>query len=148
MVSQVRRDFVAWCRSQLGATVLWGQLDCSELVARGIQAVGGKNMSRTHTAQRLHDETPNLKTESDSAMPLEGDLVFYGGDASRVVHVAVWVPSGAISADGATKAITTLTRARAAGAKVREHRMVRFRRDLYCEIHRNTYLDALELVCR
>lgn len=145
-MSAAREAFVAWCRAQLGKPVLWGQLDCSELVARGILAVGGPDMRATHTAQRMHDETPDLVT-SQSPAPLDGDLMFYGLDAAHVVHVAIWFDGGRVlSADGATRRIKTLAEAEKAGARVRIHDAP-WRSD-FRSVHRNVYVDRLDGVKR
>lgn len=142
-----RAEFILWCRAQLAKPVLWGDLDCSELVARSLLACAGPDLRGTHTAQRFADESPALATFA-GAKPLDGDLCMYGADEGHVTHVAVWLDGGGcLSADGATKRIKTLEVAVASGAKVREHSTWRYRRDAL-SIHRNVWLDALELVCR
>lgn len=149
-----RAAFVELAKSKLDCMVLWNNdgpmvFDCSGLVCYCLHTVGGPDLRGTHNAQRLHDESPNIKTLSVPVMPVEGDLVFYGTDAARVVHVAIWLAGGRVlSADGATKTITTLAAAKAAGARVREHGRVRYRKAPYIEVHRNTWLDALDGVCR
>lgn len=149
-----RAAFVALAKSKLDCMVLWNSdgptvFDCSGLVCYCLQAVGGPDLRGSHNAQRLHDETPNVKTLSEPGLPYEGDLVYYGTDAAHVVHVAIWLDGGGcISADGATKAVTTLAAAKASGAKVRAHTRLRYRKAPYIEVHRFTHLDALDGLVR
>lgn len=147
-----RDAFVALARAQLGKRVLWAKdgpdvYDCSGLVAYCLLQVGGRDFRATHTAQRFADETPALETYS-GALPLPGDLCFYGLDDGHVSHIAIWLDGGGcISADGATKRIRTLEEAEKANARVRQHDSWRWRRDAL-SIHRNVFVDSLDGVCR
>ena len=149
-MSIARSRFCQLAIAKLGAVVLWGELDCSELVALCLLGVGAPDMTKTHRAQTLADETPNLVT-APGAEPLPGDLCFYGTDAGNISHVAIWLAGGGcISADGATSRIKDLKTAKAnPGARVRFHDSADFRKDQpYFAIHRNTYLDAIDRVSR
>lgn len=149
-----RDKFIAAGLEHIGETVLMGQLDCSELVALAFRAAGGPDQTKTHTAQRYHDETrPLVVGES----PLPGDLAFYGvpkayaqADGRHVFHVVVWMAGGhVLSADGATSRVTTLEEAKRRGASVRVHNSVHYRIDLpYVVVHRFTALDALDKATR
>jgi cell wall-associated NlpC family hydrolase len=149
----VREAFVLLCRAQWGRVVVMqgsmpDGLDCSEMIAWALGAMGCADMRGTHTAQRFHDESPALETFSEPPLALPGDLCFYGVDAGHVSHVAVYDGrGGCISADGATWSVKTVEIAKTIpGARVRNHHDWRFRRDLpYASLHRNTWLDALEL---
>lgn len=158
-MGKARIKFVTWLIDQLGKPVLWsqkgpGSFDCSGLVTAALHAIGGAgapDLRATHNSQRLADETPHLSTFSDIAVPMQGDLCFYGLDLGGVEHVAIWLDSGkAISADGATPKINTLEESQKNPLnRVRLHSTWKFRGDLpYSAIHRNTWLDALEGVCR
>jgi len=142
-----REKFLEGVLAQTGRVVLMGQLDCSELVALGVIAAGGPDQTKTHTAQRYCDETRMLWL---SEFPLPGDLGFYGVDRLHIIHVVVYVGPGRIlSADGATRRITTLEEAIAAGAKVREHASEKYRRDVpFQGWNRNTVVDSIEFVTR
>jgi cell wall-associated NlpC family hydrolase len=120
--------------------------DCSGFVAAAMAAGGAADMSATHNAQMFHDETREL---GPGEGPRPGDLGFYGADALHVVHVVMWLAGGSIvSADGATWGITTLEQAKAAGARVRLHPSMAYRREPYQRVRRNVYLDAVDNVTR
>jgi cell wall-associated NlpC family hydrolase len=142
-----REKFLEAALAQLGQPVLMGQLDCSELVAIGVKAAGGPDQTKTHTAQRYHDETRKL---SIAEFPRPGDLGFYGADAKHVIHVVIYVaPGRVLSADGATWSVKDLPTAIARGAKVREHPSEKYRRDVaFLGWHRNDIVDSLEFVMR
>ena len=166
MINARRLQFCQWALQQLDATVLmsakgdfWvdprGQVqrlgigdqpvfDCSGLVTCAIRAVIGKDHRDTHNAQRLWDEMPAV-TE-----PEPGDLGFFGSDAKNVIHVVISLSGGhVLSADGATRAVSTLAGARARGAKVRVHQRVEFYRSApFLGWKRNTYLDKSEDVTK
>ncbi len=150
-----RTRFVQLALDKLGSTVLWGKdgpdvFDCSGLVCWSLLAVGGPDLRDTHRAQDLSDETPDLLTANGSA-PMAGDLCFYGDSPGHVSHVAIWLEGGkCLSADGATSRITTLKEARAKpSCRVRLHELADFRKDLrHFAIHRNTFLNAVDLVCK
>lgn len=144
----VRERFEAEARATLGAPVLWAArgpdvFDCSGLVTWLLTRVGARDMRATHTAQLLFTETSMV------GLPLPGDLVFYGSGPANVTHVAIWLsPEEVISADGATSHITDINVAMANPAnRVRTHSTVHFRRD-FIAVHRNFWLDAVDLVCR
>ena len=142
-----REKFLEAALAKLGETVLMGQLDCSELVAIGVLAAGGPDQTKTHTAQRYHDETRALTL---AEFPQPGDLGFYGSDAQHIIHVVIYVAPGKIlSADGATRRITDLEHAVAAGAKVRLHDSEKYRRDtIFQGWRRNSVVDSIEFVSR
>lgn len=142
-----RTRFLNAVTAELGKPVLWGALDCSELVAIGVKAAGGPDQSKTHTAQRYHDETRPLTV---AEFPQPGDLGFYGHDAHHVIHVVIYVaPGHVLSADGATSRITTLAGAKAAGAEVRLHASEKYRRDVpFLGWNRNTIVDSIDFVTR
>lgn len=119
--------------------------DCSGLVAAAIKAGGGPDMTGTHNAQKLSDESrPLLETEHPDA----GDLGFYGKDWKHVIHVVLFCAGGkVISADGATWGITTLEQAKASRCMVRLHEGPHFRGD-YLGAKRPPWLDAVDLVSR
>lgn len=142
-----REKFIAAVLEQLDKTVLMGALDCSELVAIGVKAAGGPDQSKTHWAQRYHDETRRLGLNE---FPRAADLGFYGDDSKHVIHVVIYVgPGQVLSADGATSRIKTLEAAIAAGAKVRMHPSEKYRRDVpFLGWHRNDIVDSIEFVTR
>lgn len=152
-----RDKFISAALDHLGETVLMGKLDCSELVALGFKAAGGPDQTKTHTAQRYYDETRALAANGTSENPIPGDLAFYGvpkeeahPDGRHIFHVAIWLAGGhVLSADGASRQITTLEHAKAAGAKVRTHRTMHYRLDLPLRVVRRfTALDNLEKITR
>ncbi len=137
-----------------GEVVVWGQLDCSEVVARGVKAAGGPDQSKTHTAQTYYEVTRPLQP-LERAIP--GDLIFWGTmpadpctDSNRIIHVGVILEGGKVlSADGATHTVTDLATAKAnTNARVRVHNTVFFRREQYACIHRNTVVDQIDLTDR
>jgi hypothetical protein len=146
-VKLARERFVEAVEALLGRTVLWGELDCSEVVALGVKAAGGPDQTKTHRAQTYHDETRKLGL---AEFPRAGDLGFYGVNPKSVIHVVVFLgPGRVLSADGATPRITTLEAAKAAGAAVRIHPSERYRRDVpFLGWFRNDVVDALDFVMR
>lgn len=147
---KARIAFMAYVRAQLGKPALWGRkgsdaFDCSGLVTCGIKAAGGPDMRYTHRADDLHRETRKLEP---GEVPLAGDLIFYDDPAPGVEHVGIYVtPAEAIDAEGATPRITSIDQAKAAGAKVKSHDAVVYRKH-YRDTHRNLFLDALDAVAR
>jgi cell wall-associated NlpC family hydrolase len=148
-----RNRFVVYALERMGDVVLWGELDCSELVARAFKDAGGPDWTKTHTAQRLHDEASRALV--DGERPLPGDLVLHGykatNDALKVTHVGIWLAGGqVISADGATPKIKTLAEAKAKpSCRVRLHSSINYRPDLpYLAVRRFTALDDLDHVSR
>jgi len=138
-----RSRFCQLAVSKLGSVVLWNHdgpslFDCSGLVCWSLREVGGRDMSTTHNAQRLYDETTAVSS------PSPGDLCFYGLDARHVIHVAIWVARGrVVSADGATSRVLDVKAARAnLSARVRMHPAPEYRRD-FLSVRRNIYLDDL-----
>lgn len=150
MTVAARSRFVQLALSKLGSTVLWGaqgprEFDCSGLVMWALEGVGVH--LKDHNAQMLADETPNLAT-APGATPLAGDLCFYGSDWGHVTHVAIWLLGGVLSADGATSRVTSLATARAnPRARVRLHASPQYRDD-FLGVHRNRFVDDLDLVTR
>lgn len=148
-----RERFVAYIEGLLGKPVLWGQkgpdvFDCSGMVTHALKLCGGDDLRFTHNAQALHNAT-RLLLPDEAAEP--GDLAFYGRDAHGIVHVAVVDTfGGVISADGAMSSITKLSVAMAnPGNRVRRHNTVRYRKDQpFVVVHRNTLVDALDLITR
>ena len=149
-----RDRFLKAVEEQLGKLVVWAAkapdaFDCSELVAWGLNVAsdGKLEHSATHTAQRYHDETRPLV---DGEEPLPGDLCFYGADAKSVIHVTVCDKyGGVVSADGATRSITSLKVALANPAnRVRRHGKRRYRGEAYFVVHRNLFVDELDRVSR
>jgi hypothetical protein len=142
-----REKFLEAVLAEMGKPVLMGQRDCSELVAIGVKAAGGPDQTKTHTAQKYHDETRRLGLDE---FPQPADLGFYGLTLKSIIHVVIFVAPGRIlSADGATWRIKTLEEAIAADAKVREHKTVKYRRDVpFLGWTRNTVVDSIEFVTR
>jgi cell wall-associated NlpC family hydrolase len=148
-----RDRFLKAVADQLGKPVLMGGtapdvFDCSELVAWGVLQAGGPDQRGTHTAQRYHDESREL---ADGEPILPGDLAFYGTAPDAVTHVTICDEyGGVISADGATRAIKSLSVALANPAnRVRRHGTVRYRRDCpYVVVRRNVIVDKLDNVTR
>jgi len=149
-----RDRFVIHALAQTGQVVLLGDLDCSELVARALRDAGGPDWTKTHTAQRFHDEASRKLVDGEK--PLAGDLTFHGftGEADaklHVVHVGIWLDGGEVlSADGATSKIKTIEEAIAnPNCRVRRHPSIRYRKDLpYLAVRRFTALDNLDRVSR
>lgn len=148
-----RTRFVIHALERTGDVVLWGDLDCSELVALALREADGPDWTKTHTAQRLHDEATRAIVDGEHSLP--GDLTFHGfTDADgklRVTHVGIWLVGGKVlSADGATPKITTLAAATAnPRCRVRVHDSVRYRPDLpYVAVRRFTALDDLDAATR
>lgn len=149
----VRDRFVVHALERIGHVVLWGELDCSELVCLALKEAGGPDWTKTHTAQRLHDEETRELVPGET--PLPGDLVLHGyraaNDALKVTHVGIWLAGGqVVSADGATSKVKTLEEAKAnPQARVRLHSNTSYRPDLpYCAVRRFHALDAVEGVTR
>jgi cell wall-associated NlpC family hydrolase len=149
----VRNRFCVHALEHVGDVVLWGELDCSELVCRAFREAGGPDWTRTHTAQRLHDEASRELVPGET--PLPGDLTFHGyyaaNDALKVTHVGIWLAGGqVVSADGATPKVKTHAEAKAnPQARVRLHSSINYRLDLpYLAVRRFTALDNLENVTR
>lgn len=148
-----RTRFVQLALSKLGSTVLWNNdgpnvFDCSGLPSWSLKAVGGLDLRATHNAQRYADETPDLAT-AFGALPLPGDFAFYGSDAGHVIHMVIWLADGrCLSADGASSYQRDLKTAQANPSnRVRLHDSLSFRRGLL-GVHRNTFVDDLDHVCR
>lgn len=143
-----REKFLDAANAKRGAVVCWGHLDCSELVALALLAAGGKDTTKTHKAQTFADETPNLATMR-GALPMAGDLAFYGADWANVIHVAIHLdPLRVLSADGATRKVQDPVEAeKNKAARVNEHTTPRYRAD-YLGSHRNTLVDDLDRVTR
>lgn len=150
-----RGKFLEAVQQLIGQPVVWGHLDCSDLVARGILAAsdGKVDQRDTHTAQVYFEATRPL-LPAERAVP--GDVVFFGDvgkDATRfaahVIHVAVVLHGGKIlSADGATSRITdAVIAAQNPMAKVAVHDSIHFRHD-FLAIHRNTLVDSLDAIER
>ncbi|MGH9811516.1 MAG: hypothetical protein ACRD4T_00120 [Candidatus Acidiferrales bacterium] len=117
MQDDKRTKFVRACLLRWNEPVLWGGLDCSELVALAELDVRLPDRRGTFRAQDY--ATYN---HEDVEVPSSGDLGFYGASWRQVVHVIVAIDSHhCISADGATKKVTTLDGALARGARVRLH---------------------------
>lgn len=148
-----RQRFVELALSKLDHVVLWEQngpelFDCSGLVYWALKTAGVELAD--HSAQMFADETPNLVT-LPGALPLSGDLCFYGIDAEHISHVGIWLPVGRVlSADGATSRIRDAAVASAKpGCRVRVHDKANFRADLaYFAVHRNTFVDRADKVTR
>jgi cell wall-associated NlpC family hydrolase len=145
-MSAIRSRFCQLAISRLGAVVVWGQLDCSELVAECLRGVGGPDLRATHRAKDMARETRPLLPGEDV---YPGDLAFFGADADHIIHVEILMAGGGtISADGATSKVTTLKQARAnESARVRYHDKPQHRRD-YLFSSRNLYLDSIDKVER
>lgn len=154
--------FVQWCLTQLGRPVLMSAkgdfyvdpkgtiiklpagvlaFDCSGLVSCGIEAVlPAKKLRADHSAQKYWAEAePFLVVH-----PEPGDLGFYGVDPDHVVHIVVATVNGLISADGATKSISTLPDAiKNPMCRVRFHSGVDYRHDVpFLGWRRNLYFPA------
>ncbi len=149
-----RALFVQLAKEQLGKPVLWAQrgpeaFDCSGLVTWLLEQVGGAKLRATHNAQKLHDQTPALETFPEATGALPGDLCLYGPDAGHIIHVTIWLEGGAcISADGATSRQLLMSEAlKNPLARVCRHDSLKYRRD-FRSVHRNTWLDAVDGVCR
>lgn len=149
-----RNQYVHLAIEQLNKPVLWGQkgpdvFDCSGLCTWLLWRIGGPDIRHLENAQALYEHTRELAPKTTDA-PVPGDLVFYGYSTEAISHVAIWLAGGhVISADGATQRIHDLATAKAAGARVRLHPSIDFRRDVTLTVvHRNTPLDDLDLVTR
>ncbi len=152
-----RHRFCQLVLSKIDSPVLWtaqgpDAFDCSGLVMWALLALGAKGKNgkaiADHTAQMFSDETPALVT-APGATPLPGDLGFYGADNAQVIHVVIWLAGGRIlSADGATSRILDLKTAKANPLnRVHLHSSVNYRKG-FLGLHRNTFVDALDLVSR
>lgn len=121
-----RAEMVRHALEYVGRTVLWGRLDCSELVAVAFLAVGLPDYRRSWRAQDFADNLPPV-----DGPPRVGDLGFYGADWQHVQHVVIHLGDGKIlSASGASKHIKTEEAARRAGARVRIYGGTNYRRDI------------------
>lgn len=121
----------------LGAPVLWGDLDCSDLVARCELAIGLPDRRATWRAQTYADNYVEAVGE-----PLPGDLAFFGNDWQHVAHVAIALARGhVISADGASSYVRTPEQAAAKEAQVNIHRSTGWRSD-FLGWRRHPHLDA------
>jgi cell wall-associated NlpC family hydrolase len=149
-----RNRFVIHALEHIGDVVLWGELDCSELVCLALKEAGGPDWTKTHTAASLHDKESREIVAGEH--PLPGDLTFHGftGKADsklHVTHVGIWMAGGKVlSADGATSKIKTLAEAtKNPRCRVRLHEDVGYRPDLpYRVVRRFTALDALDKITR
>jgi cell wall-associated NlpC family hydrolase len=85
---------VDWALAQVGTPYVWGGetagvgFDCSGLVQAAYKAAG---VSLPRVAQDQYDTTAKLVT-GDQLEP--GDLVFFGGSATNVTHVGIYVGNG------------------------------------------------------
>ncbi|MGH9066666.1 MAG: NlpC/P60 family protein [Acidimicrobiales bacterium] len=81
----------SWARSQVGRPYVWGGaspqagFDCSGLVLWAY-ARAGVNLPRT--AQAQFDATVAL---GPGAVPVQGDLVFFGSSVTDVTHVGIYI---------------------------------------------------------
>lgn len=146
-----RSRFLGAMNGLMGSPVLWGAkgpdaFDCSGSVTHCLRFIGGPDLTHLENAQALFDHTRQLGA-GPTDTPLPGDLVFYGADDSHIIHVATYDEfGGVISADGATSLIKSLSMALAnPHNRVRRHNTVRYRKDFFT-VHRNNYVDALDLV--
>ena len=148
-----RSRFCQLALDLLGKPALWGAktrdaTDCSGSVTSSLKLAGGPDLTQTHNAQRLFNETHTV------ADPLPGDLVFYGPDEQHVEHVGIWMMGGKVlSADGAQPSIKTVEQAlQHPTYRVRLHDDARFRPDIPggnpLSIRRNHWVDDLDLVTR
>lgn len=142
-----RQRFVEHALQHRGAVVVWGGLDCSELVALALKAAGGKDTTKTHRARTFAAETRRLDPKAE--LPIAGDLAMYGPSWDDVIHVAIHLNAETVlSADGATESqqdegVAALN----LKARVREHSTPGFRGD-YLGSCRNTLVDVLDKVTR
>lgn len=137
MTSPSRQKMVEAARSYLGHTVLWGRLDCSELVANCFIACGLPDRRSTWRAQTFADNLQPIDK------PEPGDLGFFGLDWQHVVHVVIYCgPGEIISASGATSRVRTLKEAKARGAKVRSYTTHLYRTDIPFLGWRRSPLDS------
>lgn len=154
----VKSDFAFWACEQVGRPVLWAAkgdhyvdaggavislpgvtvYDCSGLVTCGIKAMGGPDHRDVYNAQKLYDACAPVSLLD----PEPGDLGFYGRDEQHVDHVVIALAGGhLVSADGATSRIRSLIGAKEAGAQVRFHQAVDYRRDEpFLGFRRNPFL--------
>lgn len=126
MIDVSRREaFVLACLRHLDEVVVWGGLDCSELVALGELAVGLPDRRGSHNAQRYANNNPD-----PVEVPEPGDLGFFGSSWGKVIHVVICsFGRQALSADGATRLITDRSVAeRNPAARVRLHSSVDYYR--------------------
>ena len=114
--------------SLTGTPYLWGGrardgVDCFGLVAVALYEAsdGFADIRKGWWTDRAWNELP------DAAVPLPGDLVFYGGEGKDVSHVMVllypkhtaWCPTGLVlGASGGDSTTTSLERAMEQGAVV------------------------------
>ena len=142
MSGPTKRDlFLRACLEQLGNVVVWGVLDCSELIAIGEKAAGLPDRRATHRAQTYAAENPEA-----AEPPKPGDLGFFGRDWAHVIHVVTLTADGhVLSADGATSATKDYeTAEKNPSARVRLHPDVTWYRSaqfLGWRVHRE--LDVL-----
>lgn len=116
-MSEKRLQFLKAALAYWGDVVLWGDLDCSDLVARAEKTIGLPDRCATFRAQTYFDFNGEAVEK-----PRPGDLGFYGVPAN-VVHVIVALDEHhVLSADGASTMIRKLEDAKArACARVRVH---------------------------
>lgn len=143
-----RPRFLEYVLAQLDRPTLMGAkgddaFDCSGLVTCGIRAAGGPDLTKTHNANRLGKETRPLLPQE---RPLPGDLIFFDAEHDGVdEHVGIVKDADtAIDAEGATHSVTSIAEAVKRHAKVRLHHGHKYRAS-FRAIHRNTYLDSLDL---
>jgi cell wall-associated NlpC family hydrolase len=143
-----RARFLDFVLAQVDKPALWGAkgpdaFDCSGLVTCGILAAGGPDLRHTHNADKLASETrPLLAIEK----PMPGDLIFFDAAGDGVdEHVGVVKDAKtAIDASGASSRITSIEEAIRQLARVRLHLGHYYRKG--GRIHRNTYLDSIDMV--
>lgn len=134
----LRAEFIRRCLLLTGTPYLWGGrngggLDCSGLVAVALhEASKGAVDLRGWWTDKMWAELPAI------AVPLPGDLVFYGGVGPDVQHVMVVLyPEGStalpegllVGASGGNRGTTTLREAARTGAQVDVKTAVRYRPD-------------------
>lgn len=145
-----RTRFLDFVLSQIDKPCCWGckgpdAFDCSGLVTCGILAAGGEDMRHTHNANKLGAETRQLQPME---RPLPGDLILFDAEGDGLdEHVGIVKDAKtAIDASGATHAVTSIEEAVRHHARVRLHDGLQYRPG--SRLHRNTYLDAIDLVNR
>lgn len=102
--------------------------DCVGLVKYALKKAGGPDITATHNAQTIWDEV----VKPDWSGP---QLLFYGADTSRIIHIAIdicdWgnahgeAPRLVLEAAGGGHLTSTWEAAKAAGAHVRFGRQLR-----------------------
>jgi cell wall-associated NlpC family hydrolase len=128
--AQLRQDFVALCKSKLGAPYIWGSngpdsFDCSGLVVFALRKLQLIPQASDYSAKMLCMASP---ARTKDVKP--GDLAFYGPDIGRISHVSIALDgTHFLSASGGDSTTTTAEAAKKAHACVKLHSRAAYRPD-------------------